>query len=690
MKKFLNGLGVFGSIILTVILTILIFAYVVILNVKLTIGKNGMANTFKKIDLVETLKNAEDGVMWEDFMQLAEDLNLTEEQFEKIINSKDVKEQIGGYVGELFSTIFSDKEVIITKERMEKLLNIAVNEYNEVSDTKISDNERQEIIAAFDDEMLANMNEEFGSINLIEDMNPEYIRYIKLADNLLFGNYTLIMLGLIILIVVLIALCRFSLYKWMPYVKTSTIINAVLLTLIGALVMIIPMTDVEILVPIKYVLVTKIFISVALLIIISVGLIIGKKYLIKLISKRKESVVLNKTTKENEEKEIKEEVIEEKKKIDKKTIIIIILLLLIVFLVIFFLLWGNRSYTIRFETNGGTPLLNMEVKNDEIVKLPDSITKEGYIFAGWTNEDGKFLTNGTKITDDMVIEANWVSKDAKTVNAQINVDDDVVNNIIFEKGKNLTLPEEPYRKGYIFGGWFDEKDNLLTDNIILTEDINIYAKWIKKGAKTSTIKFDTDGGNKIGNIVVENGKIIVFPVDPTKEGYSFAGWVDEKGNLITSDTIVKNDITIKAKWTSGYSCPSGCVPIGDGNTCTKTTTKDVVTYSGCPSGTETIETFCSSHKKQITIGFGEDMTYETVGIMCEGNPKGFCVDYNNRYTITSDSCPSGYYKYTEVEGLGAVYGCAKKYDKGGSGCPSGYNKDGNKCVKTETITCTKN
>jgi len=221
MKKFLNGLGVFGSIILTVILTILIFAYVVILNVKLTIGKNGMANTFKKIDLVETLKNAEDGVMWEDFMQLAEDLNLTEEQFEKIINSKDVKEQIGGYVGELFSTIFSDKEVIITKERMEKLLNIAVNEYNEVSDTKISDNERQEIIAAFDDEMLANMNEEFGSINLIEDMNPEYIRYIKLADNLLFGNYTLIMLGLIILIVVLIALCRFSLYKWMPYVKTQ-------------------------------------------------------------------------------------------------------------------------------------------------------------------------------------------------------------------------------------------------------------------------------------------------------------------------------------------------------------------------------------------------------------------------------------------------------------------------------------
>ena len=98
MKKFLNGLGVFGSVILTIVLTIFIFLYVVILNVKLTIGKNGMTNTFEKIDFVETLKTAENGVMWEDFMQLAENLNLTEEQFEQILNSKDVKCQIGSYV----------------------------------------------------------------------------------------------------------------------------------------------------------------------------------------------------------------------------------------------------------------------------------------------------------------------------------------------------------------------------------------------------------------------------------------------------------------------------------------------------------------------------------------------------------------------------------------------------------------
>lgn len=81
MKKFLDGLGVFGSIILTIVLSILMFIYVIILNIKFVVSGNGMANIFKKIDIVETLKSAENGTAWEDFKQLADSLNLSEEQF---------------------------------------------------------------------------------------------------------------------------------------------------------------------------------------------------------------------------------------------------------------------------------------------------------------------------------------------------------------------------------------------------------------------------------------------------------------------------------------------------------------------------------------------------------------------------------------------------------------------------------
>lgn len=287
MKKFLNGLGVFGSIILTLVLSVLIFLYIVILNIKFVVSENGIVNIFKKIDVVETLKSTEDGVMWKDFMQLAESLNLSEEQFEQILNSDKVKEQVGSYIGKVLSSTLNYKKFNLTKENIENFLNIAVDEYNKVSDNKISDAERKKILNSFDEEMIENMNEEFGSINLDEIVASEYVKYIELVDNLLFGNYTLIMLALIILIIGVIALFRFSSYKWMPYVMTSTIISGSLMLIVGILILIIPLEEMEIIIPIRKLLTTRVFITSAILFILSIVLSIGKKYLKNYIDKKK-------------------------------------------------------------------------------------------------------------------------------------------------------------------------------------------------------------------------------------------------------------------------------------------------------------------------------------------------------------------------------------------------------------------
>ena len=69
-----------------------------------------------------------------------------------------------------------------------------------------------------------------------------------------------------------------------------------------------------------------------------------------------------------------------------KKVIIIIAIVLILLLIILFLIFGEKgSYTITFDTNGGTEITSIEVKNGEIVKLPEAPTKDGYKFVGWTN-----------------------------------------------------------------------------------------------------------------------------------------------------------------------------------------------------------------------------------------------------------------------------------------------------------------
>ena len=312
-KKIFNGLGGFGSIILTIVLSVLILIYGVILNIKIIVSENGMANTFKSIDVVETLKTVEGGTIWEDFNQLGSSLNLSEEQFEQILNSDKVKERIGIYLRNVLSFSFNDKEANLIKEEMENFLNIAIDEYNKLSDTKITDNKRQEIINSFDEEMITNINEELGSISLIETVEPEYVKYIELADNLLFGNSTLIILAVIIVIIGLIALFRFSLYKLIPYVKISTIISGSLMIILGILLLVVPLEDMEIIMPIRKILAIKLFVASVILFVLSTGLLFLKKYLKKHVYNKSDKVKDEKENQLKEEKQTKEKVNEKNK-----------------------------------------------------------------------------------------------------------------------------------------------------------------------------------------------------------------------------------------------------------------------------------------------------------------------------------------------------------------------------------------
>lgn len=354
----------------------------------------------------------------------------------------------------------------------------------------------------------------------------------------------------------------------------------------------------------------------------------------------------------------------------KKWIIVLVLIVLLLLFIILYLLFGReKSFRITFDTNGGTNISSIEVKNNEIVKLPETPSKEGYKFVAWTNEEGKVITEGTKVTKDITLKAEWISNDAKVVTTTFDTDGgNEINIILIEKGKTILLPIDPVKEGYIFVGWLDENGNIITNNMVVTNNIILKAIWIKKGVEIVTVKFDTDGGNNIRSIIIENGKVILLPINPTKEGYVFIGWIDENGNAITKDTIVNKNITIKALWKEPYTCPSGCMPIGDGSKCTKVVTKGMVNKTSCPSG--------------YTLKNGQ------------------CLDVSHQYHANSIdvspwwSCNSSIeYMYTEIDesGIGAMMWCAKKANKVTSkGCPSGYTQSGDVCTKTETIKCTAN
>ena len=120
-----------------------------------------------------------------------------------------------------------------------------------------------------------------------------------------------------------------------------------------------------------------------------------------------------------------------------------------------------------------------------------------------------------------------------------------VETIKVKKGSTITKPENPTKEGYSFIAWMLDGEEFDFDKKI-TKNIKLTAKWKEESGIIYTISFDTDGGNKVDNIKVKNGKINNLPI-PEKKGYTFVGWYNKTEKVEVGDTISK-DITLKAKW----------------------------------------------------------------------------------------------------------------------------------------------
>lgn len=63
-----------------------------------------------------------------------------------------------------------------------------------------------------------------------------------------------------------------------------------------------------------------------------------------------------------------------------------------------------------------------------------------------------------------------------------------------------------------------------------------------------TVKFDSKGGSKINDIIVEHGKSIEKPTDPTRQGFTFENWKNGENSWDFSRNIVLKDLTLEGTW----------------------------------------------------------------------------------------------------------------------------------------------
>lgn len=218
--------------------------------------------------------------------------------------------------------------------------------------------------------------------------------------------------------------------------------------------------------------------------------------------------------------------------------------------------WMINSYTVSFDTQGGSAVASKTANHNALVSVPSSPTRSGFVFGGWYKEAACvniWNFSSDRVTADIMLFAKW------NVTVFFNSQGgSSVASVTVSPNATLAEPSPPIRDGFSFAGWYRESaciNRWNFDTDIVTARTTLYAKWV---SNTCAVVFDSLGGTVISSITVQTGGKVTAPVPPTRSGYSFQGWYKELACTTAWDfdnDIVTEDITLYAKWVS--TTPTG-------------------------------------------------------------------------------------------------------------------------------------
>ena len=146
----------------------------------------------------------------------------------------------------------------------------------------------------------------------------------------------------------------------------------------------------------------------------------------------------------------------------------------------------KQSYTITFDTQGGSEVKSITIAEGETITLPSNPTKEGYIFDGWyLSEEFIEKFNATQtISSNITVYAKWKEDGNQDEKQTFTVTFDTqggseVKSLVLKEGETIPLPSNPTKEGYVFDGWY--LDSSYTQAFDSTKRIDsnmvLYAKW---------------------------------------------------------------------------------------------------------------------------------------------------------------------------------------------------------------------
>ena len=272
----------------------------------------------------------------------------------------------------------------------------------------------------------------------------------------------------------------------------------------------------------------------------------------------------------------------------------------------FFFIEGIAAemYTVTFVVDGEI-YDTVSVEYGEVIALPETPTKEGHTFSGWSEMPE------TMPAEDITIEGTF------TVNhytVTYVVDGEVYATDSIAYGNEIILIDEPTKEGHTFSGWSEMPETMPAEDITIEGSfaVNYY-----------TVTYIVDG-EVYATETVAYGSEIVLRDEPTKEGYSFSGWSEAPATMPAEDITIEGTFTVNHYTVTyvvdGEVYATDSIAYGSEITLIEEPAKEGYTFSGwseapatMPAEDVTIEgSFAVNYYKVTYIVDGEVYATETV------------------------------------------------------------------------------
>ncbi len=242
--------------------------------------------------------------------------------------------------------------------------------------------------------------------------------------------------------------------------------------------------------------------------------------------------------------------------------------------------WHEIVYRIEFTANGGntTPESMDAVTYEQMITLPDAITRTGYIFSGWILPDGSIRQPGEQVNHLTVLDGATVFVSPQwtpiTYTVQFNTGSgSAVNAITATYDQPLDLTAASTLHGYTFVGWNCGNSvewgtvslNLTAENGATVTVSAVFTPTVY------TITYHKDGGS------VPSDARTTYTIEsssydlptPSRDGYEFLGWYSnsEKTNSVSKiEKGTTGNLNFYAKWEKECIATGTEITLADGST----------------------------------------------------------------------------------------------------------------------------